>query len=168
MPASEITKPIRLLTSHPLLEKQDYAKIGSNKQVESNPSIVHFGGYSLHQVQKQKVCIINISNVSQRMHIIGPSTPQFKIKYSKKGLIAPGMSEDVTILFEATAFRYHYDCIRVHCEGENILIPIHAYPVANEVCFPKSLTIGPASIGEVTREVIKMECKVPIQFEYNL
>ncbi len=164
----EITSPVKLLKGNPLLDKYEYIKIGSNSEIEVNPSIIHFGGYTLHAEHTQIVRIINIGRSSQRVQIIVPSTPQFRINFSKKGLIAPGMSEDITIFFEPTAFKYHYDCIRVKCEGENLVIPIHAYPVANEVFFPKTLNFAPSAVGEFTQATVKMECKVPIQFEYSL
>jgi hypothetical protein len=49
------------------------------------------------------------------------------------GLMAPGMSEVITIEFCPTEVRYFYDCVRIHNEDENLLVPIHAYPVMNEV-----------------------------------
>ena len=35
---------------------------------------------------------------------------------AKKGLLAPGMTEEVAVEFCPTQYRYYYDCVRVHCE----------------------------------------------------
>jgi len=74
------------------------------------------------------------------LHILPPQTPFFKIRYQKKGMVPTGVSEDIYVQFTPTnqneneplaAYRYYYDTIRIHCEGDKILIPIHAYPVIN-------------------------------------
>jgi hypothetical protein len=46
-----------------------------------------------------KLLIINKSKFSQRFNIIPPTTPFFKIQFTKKGNIAPGLSETVFITF---------------------------------------------------------------------
>jgi len=59
-------------------------------------------------------------------------------------MIPTGVSEDIYILFTPTgsnshdnlsAYKYYYDTIRIHCEGDKILIPIHAFPIIN-IDFP--------------------------------
>lgn len=86
--------------------------------------------------------LINNSANPQRLHILPPQTAFFKIKYNKKGMIPSGVSEDIYVLFTPNdEYKYFYDCIRIHCEGEKIpkrthdgniiLIPIHAFPVIN-------------------------------------
>lgn len=49
-----------------------------------------------------------------------------------------------------------------------MLIPIHAYPVVNDTKFPKRIDFGKCGIGEVYRKRVKLECKVPIEFEYEI
>jgi hypothetical protein len=50
-------------------------------------------------------------------------------------MVPTGVSEDIYVQFTPTnqneneplaAYRYYYDTIRIHCEGDKILIPIHA------------------------------------------
>lgn len=67
--------------------------------------------------------------------------------------MAPGVSEEIYVSFTPTEYRYYQDTIKIHCEGESLKIPVHAYPVINKkvpivdqvpriVCFGKSCQIG--------------------------
>jgi len=106
--------------------------VGSNGLFGASPSIVRFAGFELRKTHTLKVKLINNSPAPQRLHILPPSTPYFKIKYNKKGMIPSGISEDIYVQFTPNdEYKYFYDCIRIHCEGDKILIPIHAYPVIN-------------------------------------
>ena len=69
------------------------------------------------------------------------------------GVLAPGMSQKVTIRFRPREYKYHYDCVRVHGDVENLLIPIHAYPVINKVDFPKLLSFGNCPLSEPAHKV---------------
>jgi hypothetical protein len=155
-------QPFRIVESHV------YAKIGGNDSLLPTPAVVHFGGYTLNEVHVQKISVLNTSDVSQRLHVVNTTTPFFRVRYEKKGRVAPGMSEDLYVEFKPNAWRYYYDCIRIHCEDENLLIPIHAYPVVNEVVFPKVLDFGASALCDITTRIIDVECKVPIQFEYEI
>lgn len=69
-------------------------------------------------------------------------------------MVPTGVSEDIYVQFTPTtqnpsdtlaAYKYYYDTIRIHCEGDKILIPIHAYPVINSECMeqvPKMIDLG--------------------------
>eukprot|EP00297_Palpitomonas_bilix_P001409 CAMPEP_0113878408 /NCGR_PEP_ID=MMETSP0780_2-20120614/6661_1 /TAXON_ID=652834 /ORGANISM="Palpitomonas bilix" /LENGTH=949 /DNA_ID=CAMNT_0000864865 /DNA_START=261 /DNA_END=3110 /DNA_ORIENTATION=+ /assembly_acc=CAM_ASM_000599 len=153
---------------NPLVETQTYNKLGKNAYFESKPSILHFGGFAVHHVHKQEVRVLNISKDSKRLHVVPPTTPFFRIQYKKKGLIAPGMSEDLTVEFSPTEYRYYYDCIRIHSEDENLVIPLHGYPVLNSVDFPRMIDFGKAPLRQTQRQFISLGCKVPIEFEYEL
>ena len=52
-----------------------------------------------------------------------------QMRCNKKGLVAPGSSEVITVDFHPREHRYHYDCLRLHTDSENLLVPLHAYPV---------------------------------------
>ena len=99
--------------------------------------VVHFGGYKVGEMLKQKVQIVNKSGVSQRVHMLMPSSSQFSAKVVKRGIVAPGMSEVVVLSFRAEEWKYYYDSIRIHSDAGNLLVPIHAYPTINEVKFPR-------------------------------
>lgn len=56
------------------------------------------------------------------------------MRCNKKGLVAPGSSEVITVDFHPREHRYHYDCLRLHTDSENLLVPLHAYPVSGDHC----------------------------------
>lgn len=114
--------------------------------------MVKFAGYELRKTHTLKVKLINNSPAPQRLHILPPSTSFFKIKYHKKGMVPSGISEDIFVQFTpGNEFKYFYDSIRIHCEGDKILIPIHAYPVINtkkDELLPNTIDLGRIAIGD--------------------
>eukprot|EP00943_MAST-04B_sp_MAST-4B-sp1_P004451 g4451.t1 len=151
-----------------IVDEQVYAKLGGNETLKPTPAIVHFGGFTLDEQFTQVLKIVNTSHFAQRLHVINTTTPYFSITCNKKGIVAPGMAENVRITFRPDEWRYYYDCIRVHCQEENLLIPIHAYPIANDVFFPEFIDFGKAALLDKSTKIIKLTCKVPIQFEYEI
>lgn len=154
--------------NNPFRDKFAYNNVKQVGFAEASPSVVHFGGYELGKVYTQYVHIINVSDKSQRVHILDPDTTWFKIKYRRKGVIAPGMTEDVAITFTPFEFRYHYDQLRVHLGDRNLVVPIHAYPIMNSAIFPAQVDMGNCPLGAKAVKVIPLECKVPVRFNFQL
>lgn len=102
-----------------------------------------------------------------------PSTPYFKIKYNKKGMVPPGISEDIYVQFTPNdEYKYFYDSIRIHCEGDKILIPIHAYPVINskkDNLLPPQIDMGSGcKVGMSYEKIVEIESNCPVSFEYEI
>ena len=74
-----------------------YDNVGSNGIFGANPSVVKFAGFETLKTHTLKVRLINNSPAPQRLHILPPSTPYFKIKYNKKGMVPSGIGEDIYI-----------------------------------------------------------------------
>ena len=53
-------------------------------------------------------------------------------------------------------------------DEQNLLIPIHAYPVLNTAKFPRHVKFPSTPIGQTRTKTVSLECDVPIQFEYQL
>lgn len=169
-PASEgIVEELHLTNTNTLTQNRVYASIGSNGFLVAEPGVVHFGGFEPGKTYSQVVRVLNKSSVGRRVHIITPTTPHFKATCdSKRGLLAPGLAEEITVEFIPEQWRYYYDCLRIHCEPENLLIPIHSYPVMNETKFPSRIDFGKCALSEKHTKRVKIECKVPIEFEFQI
>lgn len=118
-----------------------------------------------------KVQVINKSKFSQRISFLPPTTPFFKIKYSRRGLIPAGLNETIYISFIPQAYQYYYDYIRVICEGEKMIIPIHAFPKMNvhiKDYIPKFIDFGtvPINNGDHKEIILRNIITLPFEFEF--
>lgn len=146
-----------------------YSKVGVTRILQADPAVLHFGGYTVGQVLRQTLRVRNVKASGTRIHILPPSTPFFKATCdAKKGLLAAGMSDEITIEFFPQQYRYYYDCIRIHSEEENLLIPIHAYPSTNQAAFPTRVDFGRCALGEEVSRTVALECRVPVEFEFEI
>lgn len=115
--------------------------------------------------------LINNSKSPQRLHILPPMTPFFKIRYNKKGMVPAGISEDIFIKFTPSEHKYYYDCIRIHCEGEKLLVPIHGFPVINnekDLLLPSLIDMGKLKTGGTKTKTLTIDCTTPVTFEYEI
>lgn len=82
-----------------------------------------FSAHSSHLLLSfYQVRVINKSDTKQRIHVLPPQTSSFKFDVANNGFIRPGLAQDITITFRPSEYRYYYDCIRLHCPGQNILV----------------------------------------------
>jgi hypothetical protein len=88
-----------------ILKLANYELACSNGIFEAIPGVVKFSGFELNKQQRIKLQIVNRSKFSQRCSIIPPSTPYFNIKFTKKGNIAPGLSETIIITFNPQGYQ---------------------------------------------------------------
>jgi hypothetical protein len=59
--------------------------------------VVHFGGYQVGETSTLTLRVTNVGPVAKRMHIIPPTTPFYKLRYAKLGVVAPGMSQIIKV-----------------------------------------------------------------------
>ena len=107
-----------------------------------------------------KIQIINKSKYSERIIILPPTSQNFKIKYSKVGQIAPGLSETIYLIFTPSEYKYYTDNICINCPGNKIIIPIHAYPRMNifvKEYIPKLIDFGNIQIDSTVSKNISVK-----------
>lgn len=158
----------RVSTPNHLLESKFYGKLKSN-QIQAEPAEVHFSGFELRKKYCNFFKLINISTEVMNIHIIPTQTKHFQTTYTKKYRLVPGLAYTVKVQFCPDEWRYFYDCIRVHCKGEeNLLIPVHAYPVIDDLHIPARIDLPAVPFGRSVTHAIPLRCSCPIDFEFQV
>ncbi|KAK2561244.1 Cilia- and flagella-associated protein 221 [Acropora cervicornis] len=123
-----------------LSETKIYAKVGQNAILQARPSVVHFSGFHVGN---------KITRILEKL--------------------VPGMFIEVLIEFTPDDWRYYYDCIRIHTKAEeNLIVPIHAYPVMDTEGFPREVHFPSVPLGESVTHVVPLKCSIPVDFEFTL
>ncbi|XP_066431364.1 cilia- and flagella-associated protein 221 isoform X2 [Eleutherodactylus coqui] len=166
---SLVEKPlIRPVPNH-LLESKVYRKLGSNVSVAADPEVLHFGGFEIGRCHRQVVNLVNISSDVSNVHVIPPQSKHFTISYKKANRLPPGFALTLSVQFMADEWRYYYDCIRVHCKGdETLLVPLHAYPVMDLLDFPSHVNLSEVPLGQSSHYVLPLRCSCPVDFAFSI
>uniref|UniRef100_A0A3Q1H0H2 Cep192-like domain-containing protein n=1 Tax=Anabas testudineus TaxID=64144 RepID=A0A3Q1H0H2_ANATE len=118
-------------------------------------------------IQMQIPKLINVSSEVMNIHIIPTQTKHFQTTYTKKYRLIPGLAYTLKVRFCPDEWRYFYDCIQVHCKGEeNLLIPVHAYPVIDDLHIPPHIDLSAVPLGQ--SHAIPLRCSSPIDFEFQV
>uniref|UniRef100_A0A096LQS9 Cilia and flagella associated protein 221 n=1 Tax=Poecilia formosa TaxID=48698 RepID=A0A096LQS9_POEFO len=158
----------KVLPNH-LLDSKIYARLKVNSHIEAEPAELHFSGFELGKSYTKTVNLINISNAPVNIHIIPTLTKHFQTTYTKKDRLIPGLAYTVNVAFCPDDWRYFSDCIRVHCKDEeNLLIPVHAYPVISDLHIPTHIDLSAIPLGQSVDHVIPLRCSCPVDFEFQV
>jgi hypothetical protein len=173
-PPDQITgysQPIKV-PNH-LVDQQKFLTVGRTDSIEIEPAMVTFAGFEISpdgeepRVETQTFRILNISATRQRVLIHQPESGFFSCAYEKKGLIAPGMFEEVTVQFVAREYITYKDRIRIQTPSGNLVVPIQAFPIMNPEIFPTKINLPTCELGHTVSKTITLINKVPLEFEFE-
>ena len=147
-----------------------YDSVGTNGLFEAEPQILKFGGFVLNKINTKRVLIRNTSGMPRRIYVLPATTKSFNFLCTKKGNIAPGMSDEIFVQFIPEDYKYHYDCLRIQAEGSNFIVPIHAYPVMSRKAriVPTFIDLGIRELNSTLIKKIELESEIPVDFEYEI
>ncbi|KAK3530210.1 hypothetical protein QTP86_018052 [Hemibagrus guttatus] len=179
LPLSQLVEETRRTSkvSHHLLETKknlflstgSFAKVKSNNVIVAEPSELHFSGFEVGKEYKQVVKLINIYPEVIHVHILPTQTKYFRTKCTQKSRLAPGLAHTITVHFSPDEWRYFFDSIRIHCQGEeSLLVNIHAYPVIDDLNIPSQINLLPVPLGQSSTCVIPLSCSCPVDFEFQV
>ena len=89
-------------------------------------------------------------------------------------MLPTGVAEDIYVQFTPAPdqYTYYYDSVRIHCENDKLLVPIHAFPVINskqQELFPKMVDLGTGCIvGNSYAKQLQIESNCPVSFEFTI
>ncbi|KAM4026225.1 LOW QUALITY PROTEIN: cilia- and flagella-associated protein 221 [Anomaloglossus baeobatrachus] len=166
---SLMENPLKRAVPDHLLESRVYMKLSSNHVFAAEPGILHFGGFEIGKCHRQVLKLVNISADVCNVHIIPPQSKHFTIRYKKAGRFVPGLALSVDVQFVADEWRYYYDCIRIHCEGEEtLLVPLHAYPTMDLLDFPSHVSFSDVPLGRSALQLLRLCCRCPVDFQFSI
>ena len=166
-----LTNEVHRVYGNRLREDYKYDNEGENGLFEANPRIIKIPGFEINKRIMTKVDIINKSKYSERIIILPPTSPNFKIRYSKRGQIPPGLSETIYLFFTPSEYKYYTDNICINCPGNKIIIPIHAYPRMNifaKEYIPKLIDFGNIPIDSSVSKNISVKNLIDQNFKYKI
>ena len=76
--------------TNPLLHKR-CSQLGRNRFFEARPATVHFSGFEVGRTASLRLEVLNVAPAAQRLHLVAPQTPQFRVRFEKQGRVAPGI-----------------------------------------------------------------------------
>ena len=170
---------------NPLLEPpHSYAKLTSTPSLTADPPQLSFSFSSLgshagapgaHEASSgparlgsATLRLINTSAQPIRLHIHPPLTPFFQMEVVKRGRLMPGMAERVTVHFFPADIRHYHDQIRVHAEGGNLLVPLHAYPTTDDLALPSRIDLGTVPLGSEAVRELPLRSGTAVGFDFRV
>ena len=166
-----LTNEVHKTYGNRLREDYKYDNEGDNGLFEAKPRIVKIAGFEIGKKIMTKIIIINKSKYSERIIILPPTTENFKIKYTKRGQIPPGLNETIYLYFTPNEYKYYTDNICINCPGSKIIIPIHAYPKMNMFAkeyIPKIIDFGNVNINTTQNKNIAVNNLIDLDFKYAI
>ena len=84
--------------------------------------------------------------------------------------VSPSMHVYTHCVVYIMNFIAHLECDGLSSpqDDQNLLVPIHAYPVMSTAKFPSQVRFPATPVGRTRNKTLTLECDVPVDFEFQL
>ncbi|EGR30726.1 hypothetical protein IMG5_124930 [Ichthyophthirius multifiliis] len=143
---------------------------------KANPQIILFKDYLINEIYKINLTIINTTSILRRIKFLPPQLEQFTItsiiypgekeakneiyqinKLKEVGLIAPGMSLQLTVQFKVTSFAQYEDKITFISEDSIFEVPLISQKEKPQITLPEILNCKSCWVGDKTETVFRIQ-----------
>lgn len=137
------------------------------------PDTIRFAGYKTGETIIRKLTLSTTSVHSLRMNISTDFSSDFELIMNKKGKIASGLSQEITITFSPKTYKLYLGKLVIMTELGKIIVPVEAYPVLNpKLCleFSKIIDFKKCEINQfcVIKKRILSISQTDFDFEFFL
>ena len=124
--------------------------------MEAVPKAVFFTGITPGRTAVMKVLIVNRKSTSIRLKLMPSSSlhPFLKYTFPSAGLIAPGLSQILTITYSPQEFTTSTDIVQIESENEMLFLPISCFPTKNIFTIEKCLNFGDIPLCKTVYRVL--------------
>ena len=139
--------------------------------IKVDPKELIINGYEVNQKTSAVVNITNVSSQLQRINIFSDYKKEFEYIMNKKGSLAPGMSQQVTVVFTPRKYKMYESLIRLESEKGEIVVPIKAFPKLNKnkkELLPRTICFGWCEIGDYRQKFFRLESEIDIFYPFEI
>lgn len=126
----------------------------NDEMFEVSPNEIIFKDVTPGQIYQMKVIVKNKTETVKRIRVFQPKTPEFRCDYEMTKAIAPGLTIELILSFEATKTGEFQDEIRVISDDYFYTVPMYAYSPISKIIFEPFINMGFIQIGTSKTETI--------------
>lgn len=129
-------------------------QVKDERMFEVTPNEIIFKDVSPGQIYQMKVVVKNKTETVRRIRVFQPKTPEFRCDYEMAKAIAPGLTIELIVSFEATKAGEFRDEIQVISDDYSYAVPMYAYSPTSKIIFEPFINMGFIQIGTEKSETI--------------
>ena len=132
-----------------------HTTFAEGESLEVFPNEIIFKDVVPGQIYQMKVTVKNKTRVVRRIRVFQPKSPEFRCDYEMVAAIAPGLTIDLIVSFEATSEGEFRDEIKIISGKYHQTVPMYAYSPMPKIIFEPFINMGFIQVGgKKTEDVV--------------
>lgn len=143
----------------------------SRSELEIYPQEVTFRDIQPEQTYEMSICVRNLSSHVRRIRFTPPKTSRFSAKFETLGALAVGLATNIEVSFETDTSGDYHDQIRIHSEGYEYVLLLHALSSQPDILYDPFVNLGfttinrPATGSVLFRNEGKISGEVALKYD---